>query len=66
MTAGDIAGQFAIGNSSISHHLAILKTAELVQASRNGQTIVYSLNTTVFQEIMGWLLEFGEHEKTTN
>ena len=57
LTAGEIANQFAITKPSISHHLSILKQANLVQDLRQGQNIYYSLNTTVFQEAMGWFLE---------
>lgn len=58
MTAGDIAAQFAISAPSVSHHLSVLKQAELVQAQRNGQTIVYSLNSTVVQEFVQEMMQF--------
>lgn len=54
MTAGEIAERFNISKPSISHHLNILKQATLVQDERKGQFIYYSLNTTVFQDLMGW------------
>lgn len=54
MTAGDIADQFSISKPSISHHLGILKNSNLVLDERRGQFIYYSLNTTVFQEILSW------------
>lgn len=57
MTAGEIADQFHISKPSISHHLNILKQARLVQDVRQGQRIVYSLNTTVFQEVVGWFYD---------
>lgn len=57
MNAGEIADRFDIGKPSISHHLSVLKGADLVQATRNGQNIVYSLNTTVFQELVGWFMD---------
>jgi DNA-binding transcriptional ArsR family regulator len=61
LTAGQIAGEFDISKPSISHHLNILKAADLVSAERRGQEIVYSLNTTVFQDVMSYMLEmFGE------
>ncbi len=56
MTAGEIADHFAMTKPSISHHLSSLKNAGLVLDERKGQTIVYSLNTTVIQEVMGWFL----------
>jgi ArsR family transcriptional regulator len=58
MTAGAIAENFAMSKPSISHHLSALKQAELVTAERRGQEIVYSLNATVFQELMAYALQF--------
>jgi DNA-binding transcriptional ArsR family regulator len=58
MTAGEIGAQFAISAPSVSHHLSVLKNADLVRAERNGQTIVYSLNSTVVQEFLQQLLQF--------
>lgn len=57
MTAGEIADQFNISKPSISHHLNILKQANLVQDLRQGQNIYYSLNTTVFQDLIAWFYE---------
>ena len=57
LSAGDIAGRFDMTAPSISHHLNVLKEAGLVQAIRNGRHIIYSLNSTVFQEFMQELLE---------
>lgn len=54
MTAGEIASRFDISAPSISHHLSILKAAGLVLDTRQGQNIVYSLNTTVFQSVVSW------------
>lgn len=54
MTAGEIADQFDMTKPSISHHLNALKQALLVTDERKGQNIYYSLNTTVFQEVVKW------------
>jgi len=54
MTAGEIAEQFDMTKPSISHHLNALKQALLVTDERKGQNIYYSLNTTVFQEVVKW------------
>ena len=56
LTAGDIALAFDISKPSISHHLNILKTAELVSAERDGQNIIYSLNSSVVQEAIQQLM----------
>ena len=56
LTAGEIADRFKISKPSISHHLNILKQADLVQDERQGQNIIYSLNTSVFDDLIGWFL----------
>jgi ArsR family transcriptional regulator, arsenate/arsenite/antimonite-responsive transcriptional repressor len=63
MTAGEIVEQFRISGSSISHHLDLLKQAKLVIAEKEGQFIYYSLNTTVVDEIMKWLLQIKTKKK---
>ncbi len=60
LVAGAIADHFEITKPSISHHLATLKQAGLVIDERRGQNIVYSLNTTVFQDVVSWLLDVAE------
>jgi len=66
LTAGAIAENFAMSKPSISHHLSALKAAGLVHADRRGQEIVYSLDTTVFQDVMSYLLEmFGSPKEET-
>lgn len=59
MTAGEIAAQFNMSKPSVSHHLNALKTAGLVTDERLGQNIVYSVNLTVFQELIKWFYDFG-------
>ena len=58
-TAGELAEHFDMTKPSISHHLATLKAAGLVDDERRGQNIVYSLNTTVMQDLIGWFLGFA-------
>jgi len=63
LTAGAIADNFAMSKPSVSHHLSALKAVGLVHAQRRGQVIVYSLDTTVFQDVIAYLLElFGSPE----
>lgn len=56
MTAGEIAEQFNISKPSISHHLDILKQADLVTNEKQGQFVNYSLNTTIVDDILKWLI----------
>lgn len=57
MTAGAIAEEFPIAWASVSRHLSLLKEAGLVIATRDGQNIIYSLNSTVFQDVVKHLME---------
>lgn len=63
MSAGDIADVFNITKPSISHHLDLLKQAGLVESERNGQFIVYSLNTTGLEEATQWMFELLDKRK---
>jgi DNA-binding transcriptional ArsR family regulator len=63
LTAGEIAEQFHISKPSISHHLDLLKQAGLVIAVKEGQFIYYSLNTTVMDEMLKWLMQFTKTKK---
>ncbi|MDP4182483.1 MAG: autorepressor SdpR family transcription factor [Bacillota bacterium] len=58
LNAGEIADKFDMKKPSISHHLNALKHANLVTSEKRGQNVVYSLNTTVFQEIVEWFFDF--------
>lgn len=58
LTAGEIAEQFSISKPSISHHLDLLKQADLVVAVKEGQFIYYSINTTVLDEMLKWVIQF--------
>ena len=60
-SAGEIAEQFPVAFASVSHHLSVLRGAGLVATERQGQSIVYRLDTTVYQELMRSLLKmFGK------
>jgi ArsR family transcriptional regulator len=56
LTAGEIADQFSISKPSISHHLDLLRQAGLVVSVKEGQYIYYSLNTTVMDEMLKWII----------
>lgn len=62
MNAGEIADYFNISKPSISHHLSILKNAELIIDTRLGQNIMYSLNTTVFQDMVKWFFDVSNRK----
>lgn len=56
MTAGELAGEFDQAWPTISGHLRVLREADLVQADRNGTSLVYHLNVSVLEEAMAALL----------
>ena len=56
MTAGEIADSFDMSKPSISHHLDILKQANLVLSVKKGQHITYSLHTSVVDDAITWLM----------
>ena len=58
LTAGEIAARFPMTAASVSHHLSVLKDAGLVTAERNGRNLIYSLETTVFQEFLQEMMGF--------
>lgn len=66
LTAGEIADRFAMTKPSISHHLDLLKQAGLVEATKEGQFIRYTLNTTVLDELLSWLMGFKSNQHNTN
>lgn len=58
MTAGEIAAHFSISKPSISHHLDLLRQAGLIESEKQGQFVCYSLNMTVVDEVLKWLIQF--------
>lgn len=62
-TAGELASKFDMTKGSLSHHFKVLKAADLVRSERRGQHIVYSLNTTVFDDLATLLLDFFKIDK---
>ncbi len=56
MNAGEIADKFNISKPSISHHLDILKRADLITSEKKGQFVEYSLNTSILEDLINWIL----------
>lgn len=57
LTAGEIAEHFPQTKGSLSHHFNILKAADLVRSDRRGQNLVYSLNTSVLEDVSRLVLD---------
>ena len=63
MNAGEIAESFELTPGSLSHHYNVLKAADLVRSERHGQQIVYSLNTSVFEDVAAMLADLFERKR---
>ena len=61
--AGEIADAFTISKPSVSNHLNILKQADLVDAKKQGQNVVYSLKTSVFEDMLQLLSSLAGREE---
>lgn len=59
LSAGEIAEKFDISWATISYHLAQLKNAGLITESKYKNYIYYELNTSVVEEMILWLSQFG-------
>lgn len=57
-TSGQIAERFPTTWATVSRHLSVLREADLVFAERQGQNVIYELNTTVFQDVTKNLIEW--------
>lgn len=57
-TSGEIAEKFPTSWATISRHLGVLRDADLILGSRDGQFIRYELNTTVFQDVVEHLVKW--------
>ena len=57
LSAGEIAEHFELTGATISHHLNILKKADLILETRQKNYIYYELNTSVLEDIVVWLAE---------
>jgi DNA-binding transcriptional ArsR family regulator len=61
-TPSELLERIPVSQPTLSHHLDILKRANLVETRRNGQFIVYSLNMTVVQMAMEYFMKFHKRK----
>ncbi len=59
LNAGEIAQRLGISPAALSYHLKLLKGAELVLEYKEKNYIYYEVNTSVFQELILWVSQFG-------
>lgn len=63
MSAGELAAHFDMTKPTMSHHFAVLTRADLINRRREGQVIWYSLNTTVLQDVVAWMMDLTDKPK---
>ncbi|MBM4404187.1 MAG: helix-turn-helix transcriptional regulator [Candidatus Cloacimonetes bacterium] len=63
LSAGEIAEHFEITKASVSDHLKVLRHAGLIAAEKKGQFIYYRLTTTVFEDMVNWVLDYIEQKE---
>lgn len=59
MNAGEIAEQLGITPAALSYHLKLLKSADLIMEYKQKNFIYYEINTSVFDELILWIGQFG-------
>ncbi len=59
LTAGEIAEHFNITPAALSYHLKLLKQADLVMEYKQKNYVFYEVNTTIFDELIIWIEQFG-------
>ena len=59
LAAGELASHFDISWPSVSRHLKVLEAAGLVSSIRRGGNIIYSLQTSVLEDIVTELAEMA-------
>ena len=59
MNAGEIAEKLGITPAALSYHLKLLKAADLIMEYKQKNYIYYEINTSVFEELILWVKQFG-------
>lgn len=57
INAGELAEKVGLAPNALSFHLRVLKNADLVVDRRQGQFVIYTLNTTVLQDIAHFIFD---------
>ena len=59
MNAGEIAEELGVTPAALSYHLKLLKGADLIMEYKQKNFIYYEINTSVFDELILWIGQFG-------
>ena len=62
MNAGEIAEKSDTTPAALSYHLKLLKKAGLVVEYKEKNFIYYELNTSIFDEMVMWMKQFGGND----
>jgi DNA-binding transcriptional ArsR family regulator len=57
MSAGTLADAFDVSKPTMSAHFAVSVAADLIEAEKNGRTIMYRLTMSVLEEV---LMDFAQ------
>ena len=63
LNAGELAEKLNITPAALSYHLKLLKKADLVMEYKEKNFVYYELNTSVFDEMIIWMKQFGGNEQ---
>ncbi len=63
LNAGEIAEKLGVTAAALSYHLKLLKDADLVMEYKSKNYVYYEINTTVFDELILWIEQFGGRRK---
>lgn len=63
LSAGEIAERLGVTPAALSYHLKLLKSADLVIEYKNKNYVYYEINTTVLDELILWVEQFGGRRK---
>lgn len=59
LNAGELAERLGITPAALSYHLKLLKGVDLILEYRQKNYIYYEVNTSVFEELILWIKQFG-------
>ena len=63
LSASEIAEKLGITPQALSYHLKLLKNADFVMEYKHKNFIYYEINTTVFQDLILWIGQFGGNKQ---
>ncbi len=63
LSAGEMAQRLDVTPAALSYHLKLLKNADLVMEYKQKNFVYYEINTTVLDELILWIGQFGGNRK---